>query len=232
MSDVADAPGTALALLGERALVATEVFKPGGVRVLLDQIKAEIAQVEIDISTPEGRKACASLAYKVARSKTALDAMGKTLTDQWRKQAETVHAERRLIEKELDALANEVRAPLTEWENIEKARVKAHEDAHKALDREAEERRQAEVQRIRDAQAASAQAQRDLDAKIAAEQAAAKARAENVAHRRKFNREALTAVLKIIQTASSEFQPGDESLAQAIIEAVAKNEIPHMRMEY
>lgn len=105
---------------------------------------------------------------------------------------------------------------------------------HKALDREAEERRKAEVQRIRDAQAqaASAQAQRDLDAKIAAEQAAAKVRSENVAHRRKINREALTAVLKIIQAASSEFQPGDESLAQAIIEAVAKGEIPHMKMEY
>lgn len=128
MSETVEA-GTAIALLGERALVATEVFKPGGVRVILDQIKAEVAKVKIDGSTPEGREECRSLAFKIARSKTALDAMGKKLTEDWRKSTTAVNAERNLIEKELDALRDQVRKPLTDWEARDVKRVEAHRDA-------------------------------------------------------------------------------------------------------
>lgn len=126
-TDIVETASTELATL--RTLTPAVVFRPDGVRTILDQIKAEVAATEIDISTPAGRKACASLAYKVARSKTALDGMGKQLTDQWRKLAEAVHAERRIIVAELDALAEDVRRPLTEWENVEKTRVAAHEAA-------------------------------------------------------------------------------------------------------
>jgi hypothetical protein len=97
------------------------------VEAILSKLEAEVRSVEIDISTPSGRKACASLAYKVARSETALDGMGKQLNDQWRSQAEKVHEERRMIRERLGALKAEVRAPLTEWENAEKARVAAQQ---------------------------------------------------------------------------------------------------------
>lgn len=133
MSETIEQPATAIAVLGERAIVATDVFKTGGVRVILDQIRAEVAKEPIDVSTPAGRAHCRSLAAKIARSKTALDTMGKTLTDQWRLQAEEVHKERRLIEKELDALRDAVRAPLTQYEEREKKRVQAHEDALQEL---------------------------------------------------------------------------------------------------
>lgn len=123
---------TEIALVG--ATTPAVVFQPGSVRSILDKLKADVLAVEIDISTPKGRKDCASLAYKVTRSKTALDDMGKQLTDQWRAQAETVHAERRIIRDELDALAEQVRAPLTEWEEAEKARVAAHENAIAQID--------------------------------------------------------------------------------------------------
>lgn len=128
MSETVEA-GAAIALLGERALVATEVFRPGGVRVILDQIKASVAAEKIDVSTPAGREHCRSLAFKIARSKTALDGMGKTLSDEWRKRSEAIHTERRLIERELDALRDRVRAPLTAYEEREKKRVQEHEDA-------------------------------------------------------------------------------------------------------
>lgn len=132
MSDAA-APTTALALIEGKTLNAAEVFKPGGVRTILDGIRQQVATFSGDISTDKGRKEIASLAYKIARSKTALDGLGKQLTDQYRQQAEKVHEERRLITKELDDLALQVRKPLTDWENAEKARVAEHEAALRQL---------------------------------------------------------------------------------------------------
>ena len=85
------------AVLEPRALVPAEVFATGGVRALLDKIEREVRAVRTDISTPAGRDQVRSLAYKVARSKTALDAMGKGLTDEWRTRTDAVNAERRAL---------------------------------------------------------------------------------------------------------------------------------------
>lgn len=120
---------TAVALFEGRALVAADVFQPGGVRAIIDGLRAEVAKVEVDISTRQGREACASLAFKVARSKTALDRMGQELIEAENKRINDVNAERRLIRKELDGLRDEVRQPLDEWEAAEAARVKAHQHA-------------------------------------------------------------------------------------------------------
>lgn len=85
-------------------------------------IKAEIAAFIPDVSTERGRKDIASLAYKVTRSKTAIDAAGKKLNEEARAKINIVDASRRKIRDELDALADEVRKPLTDWENAEDAR--------------------------------------------------------------------------------------------------------------
>jgi hypothetical protein len=110
-------------------LTPAAIFAKGGVDDVLAKIKAEVTSQVTDISTEAGRKAVGSLAYKVARSKTALDKMGKDLGqehyDAWKK----ITAERSKIEKVLDALKDEVRKPLTDWENAEKDRIAAHEAA-------------------------------------------------------------------------------------------------------
>ncbi len=105
------------------------VFGDGGVDSILDQITKEVRAIETDISTPTGRKELASLAFKIARSKTALDDMGKALVADWKLRSASVDAERRRIREALDALKDEVRRPLTEWEQAETDRVKAHETA-------------------------------------------------------------------------------------------------------
>lgn len=112
-----------------KPLTAAMVFVPGGVDKILDELFREVRSVKTDISTKAGRDAVASLAYKVARSKTALDEMGKTLVAEWKTKANAVDAERRTIREKLDALKDEVRRPLTEWENADKRRIEAHEKA-------------------------------------------------------------------------------------------------------
>jgi septal ring factor EnvC (AmiA/AmiB activator) len=112
-----------------KPLTAAMVFVPGGVDAILEKIAAEIRSFKPDISTQDGRAQIASIAYKVARSKTALDEMGKDLVAEWKSKAAAVDAERRTIREKLDALKEEVRKPLTDWENADKARIEAHEQA-------------------------------------------------------------------------------------------------------
>jgi hypothetical protein len=88
-------------------------------------IKAEVDEFKPDISTATGRKQIASLAYKVTRTKTAIDAAGKKLNEDARKQINKVDEQRRKIRSELDDLATTARKPLTEWEEAEEKRVEA-----------------------------------------------------------------------------------------------------------
>jgi hypothetical protein len=110
-------------------LMPAKIFAPGGVDDILAKIRTEVMSEVIDISTEAGRKHVASLAYKVARSKTALDKMGKTLGQEHYDSWKAITSERAKIEKELDNLRDEVRKPLTDFENAEKARIDCHENA-------------------------------------------------------------------------------------------------------
>lgn len=89
---------------------------------------AAAAQVNgFDISTDEGRKAIASAAYAVARTKTAIDKMGQELVAETKRKVKAFDQERARIWDGCEAIQSEVRKPLTEWEESEKARVAAHE---------------------------------------------------------------------------------------------------------
>lgn len=119
--------GTALAIPEGRSLAAM-FSEPSQVDELIGRLEAEALSHAPDLTTAKGRKAIASLAYKVAQSKTALDKAGKSLTDEARAQIAVVDAERRKIRDRLDALKEKVRKPLDEWEAAEEARVQALKD--------------------------------------------------------------------------------------------------------
>lgn len=94
---------------------------------ILESLARKVAAFEPDVSTPKGRAAMRSLAYEIAQAKSKLDGIGKGLTEEQRALIDKVNAERRLIRDKLEELQDKVRAPLTEYENAEKARVAAHE---------------------------------------------------------------------------------------------------------
>lgn len=116
-----------------KVLTPQVVFAPGGVDEVLGKIKSEVKSIDRDISTASGRAAIASTAYKIARSKTALDKMGKDLGETHYKSWKAITGERARIETELDALKEDFRKPLTEWETAEKRRVADHEAALLAI---------------------------------------------------------------------------------------------------
>jgi len=103
------------------------VFNAGGMRPIIDKIKTEVGGHVFDVTTAKGRKDCASLAHTVARSKTYLDGMGKDYASELKKAAKLIDGERKIARDDLDALRDEIRKPLNEWESIESERIAAHQ---------------------------------------------------------------------------------------------------------
>ncbi len=98
------------------------LFAEGGLNDLLARIEHEARAIVPDTSTTKGRKSIASAAANVARSKTYLDGLGKEFVSKIKAQSAMVDAERRAMRERLDTLKEEIRQPLTEWEQAEAER--------------------------------------------------------------------------------------------------------------
>lgn len=96
-----------------------------GLDPLLDEVFKQARSFVPDLSTKKGRDAVASLAFKVSKSKTAIDSVGKDLVSKLKEQPKLVDAERKRVRDLLDGLRDEVRQPLTDWENAEKSRIES-----------------------------------------------------------------------------------------------------------
>lgn len=107
---------------------------------LIEAIEKEARSLVPDVTTKKGRDAIASMAHKVARSKTYIDNAGKDLVAELKALPKQIDESRRVARERLDALKDEVRRPLTEWE-AEQARIAAEKAAEEERLRiEAEEK--------------------------------------------------------------------------------------------
>jgi len=101
----------------------------GGANDILSKIEEKARSVVLDVTTPQGRKDTAALAYSASRSKTALCKMADEMTSDWKARTKAVNTEKKEITERLDALRDEIREPLNKIERIEKERIAEHEDA-------------------------------------------------------------------------------------------------------
>lgn len=105
---------------------------------IIEAIEKEARSLVPDVSTKKGRDAIASMAHKVARSKTYIDNAGKDLVAELKALPKQIDESRRLVRERLDLLKDEVRRPLAEWE-AEQERIKAEEKAKREADELAKE---------------------------------------------------------------------------------------------
>lgn len=132
------------------AETALDVYsKPGGLDPWLDKIRAEVSGHVPDLKTKKGRDAIASLAFKVRKVKTALDGIGKEQVDRLKEIPKKIDAERKRMRETLDALADEVRAPLDQWEQAEEARKQRHEQGIEWFRLRADENRDLDADELR-----------------------------------------------------------------------------------
>jgi len=93
---------------------------------LYAEVEAKVAGVVYDMTTKKGRDQCASDAYKVARSKQAVEKLGAKLSAEYKEIPKKIDASRRRIKERFDALQEQIRRPLNEWEAAEQERVAKH----------------------------------------------------------------------------------------------------------
>jgi colicin import membrane protein len=149
MSEVIEKENSELALLPP-AETALQVYQtPNGLDPYIDRVRQEVMGKPVDLTTDKGRKAVASRAFKVRKVKAALDGLGKEQVDRLKEIPKLIDAERKRMRDELDALADEVRKPLTEWEKAEEARIAIHKAEIEWFRLRAEENRDLDAEELR-----------------------------------------------------------------------------------
>ena len=96
---------------------------------LIELIEKEARSLVPDVTTKKGRDAIASMAHKVARSKTYIDNAGKDLVAELKALPKQIDESRRVVRERLDALKDEVRRPLQERIKAEEAMLALHVEA-------------------------------------------------------------------------------------------------------
>ena len=120
----------------EQAVYMAAFSQENGLQEIINQItqqaKAQAAELSGDINIKKNRTALSSLARTVASAKVSIDDTGKSLVEDAKAKIKIVDNNRKNVRDSLDALRDEIRKPVTEWEEAKKAEEAALE-AEKAL---------------------------------------------------------------------------------------------------
>lgn len=123
----------------EENVIAQAFREENGVANLFEEMKSKVASLVFDAEDPIHRAEMKSLAYAISRSKTAVDDFGKDLVSGIKAQAKIIDSQRKDWRESCDELRDSVRAPLTQWEQEQEAKLQIFKD------------RLAEIEAIRDA---------------------------------------------------------------------------------
>lgn len=106
---------------------APAIYVEGGLKPFLDAVAAEVSTEVPDTSSRKGRERIASLAARVSRSKTAVEKPGRDYLKRLKELPKVVEAELREFTRAMDALRDDVRKPLDDWQAAEDARIDRHQ---------------------------------------------------------------------------------------------------------
>lgn len=115
------------------AETALQVFTTEkGLEPWLQQVRLKVDEFNKtlpELTTQKGRDRYASMAHQIAKSKTALEAVGKALSAKQKELPKKIDAERKRVWDTLELWQKEVRKPLDDWQAAEDARIDRHRDA-------------------------------------------------------------------------------------------------------
>lgn len=112
---------------------AAELFKPEIIAQTVSKMEDFVRSIKIDATTSKGRKELISLSAKVGKSKSFIDELGKSLTEESRKQIDEVNSQRNMAKERLDKLKKDTRQPVTDWEDLQKERIATYTQHNKII---------------------------------------------------------------------------------------------------
>lgn len=233
--------------------ITSKTFTELGAISVVERLKDIADSVCADVSTKEGVEEIRSMAAAFGKCKAPITDYKKSLTEDFRVKTNAINAQGKFILDNIIELQAKVRKPLTDIENIEKAKKeKAIQEAAEKLamfEKKEEEERAREAAKIEKEE----RVKREVEiAKNAAENAKREAKAEfersqaekaqqkllqkseedkksmNIEHRRKIHREILDALRKLPCQSDGNFV----SDMKSIITVIAKGEIPNLYIKY
>jgi hypothetical protein len=190
-----------------------ELFTVTGVGPLVTEIENAARSLVLDPTTAIGRKEIISHAASVARAKTFLDNKGKELTEEWARKKKNVDAGRKEIRDRLDALKDEVRKPVTEYEAAEAARIEAERIEAERIE---EEKRAAEAARIAAIEAENERLREQERKRLEAERVAREEQERKAAEERMKAEAAERARLEAERAAAQSIEDAKREAAEAI----------------
>ena len=101
---------------------APAIYVQNGLKPFIQMIKDEVCGEVPDLSTRKGRERIASLAATVSKRKVAVEKPGREYLRSIKELPKIIEAELREFVREADALRDEIRKPLTDWEEAEAAK--------------------------------------------------------------------------------------------------------------
>lgn len=105
---------------------APVIYKTDGLKPYLQHIKEQVSGEVPDLTTKKGRDRIASLSAMVSKSKTAVEKPGRDYLKRLKELPKEIEKELKTFVDECDLLRDEIRKPLTDWENANKSREAAH----------------------------------------------------------------------------------------------------------
>ena len=170
---------------------ALAVFKSADqIEDILQKVEREVMSFVPDVTTAKGRKEIASLAYKVAQTKTYLDGLGKDLVAELKEIPKLIDSNRKTVRDRLDDLKELARKPLTEYE-AEQQRIadeKAAEEERQRIEAEEKAALEALRKQVESDHEFALLMDKDFDREKA--EKAAEAERQRIAHEEELKRQA------------------------------------------
>jgi len=91
---------------------------PNAMDILLAEVREKVDEFEGDTSTAKGRDEIKSFAFKLVKTRTSIDGIGKAQVADITAKVKAYNAQRKACRESLEAMQSEVRAPLDEWERV------------------------------------------------------------------------------------------------------------------
>ena len=120
--------GSELALL-DVVSVNTALTDESAQKSFLDGLRQKANEFEADLTSVKGRKEIASFAHKVGRCKSAISHEKERLNADHKEAIAGNNSAAKLLTQEIQGIQDQVRKPLTDWENKEKLRLENLQNA-------------------------------------------------------------------------------------------------------
>ena len=233
--------------------ITAATFTKEGAAKTIERLKNIADHVCADVTTEEGEAELKSMASAFSRCKTPITDYKKSLTKEYKDKSKAIDEQGKFLIDNITELQAQVRKPLTDLENIEKAkkekaiqeatdklaRLEKMEEEIKAKEAAEKEKAKRVIREAEIAKNAASEAKKEVEAQfkrrqweISIDQKLQKERedqkAKDVEHQRKVHGDILAALGSLPCSSDGQFMLDMKD----IIKAIAKGKIPHLSIQY